>query len=477
MHLISIPDLARSRVLVIGDVMLDGYLHGTTSRISPEAPVPIVRIDREEFRVGGAGNVALNIAALGAKSSLLALVGRDQYADTLHNMIAESGARAKLISTAGKPTIFKKRVISKNHQLLRIDYENVFDADDASLLEPILEQWLRDTDVVVLSDYAKGTLTNARRIIDMARAAGKPVLVDPKGSDFKKYTGATAITPNLSEFEAVAGSCKDDSEIAEKAEKMLNDFNLDAILITKSERGMTLVQRGIPPLHLPTLAREVFDVTGAGDTVIATLASVLGAGVPLSEAVYLSNVAAGVVVGKFGTATVTPSEVRLHMQRQRISLSPKVVDDLSILLDILSEIRKKGEVIVLTNGCFDLLHPGHIDYLRRARELGDRLIVLVNDDASVSMLKGPGRPINDLNFRQKMLAALESVDYVCHFSTVTPATQIEAIRPDVLVKGGDYKTSDIVGSEYVLAHDGRVEILPIVDEYSSSNIIDKIKGD
>ena len=476
MHSISIPDFSTSRVLVIGDLMLDVYLHGSTSRISPEAPVPIVRVDREEIRVGGAGNVALNVAALGARSSILALVGCDAHATTLQNMIAASGTHTELISTAGKSTILKKRVISKNHQLLRIDYETAFDAEDSGHLLAVLEQSLPNIDVVVLSDYAKGTLTHARRMIELIRTAGKPVLVDPKGSDFTKYIGATLITPNLSEFEAVAGRCKDDNDIAAKATTMLDDFCLEAILVTKSERGMTLIQRGQAPLNLPALAREVYDVTGAGDTVIATLAAVLGAGAPVSDAVHLSNAAAGVVVGKFGTATVTTIELRLHMQRQRSSVSPKIVDDLQELLDIVAEARVDGEVLVLTNGCFDLLHPGHIDYLRRARKLGDRLIVLVNDDASVSNLKGSHRPINDLNFRRQMLAALECVDYVCHFSTPTPAMQIEAIQPDILVKGGDYKVGDIAGSDYVLAHGGRVEVLPFVDGYSSSNIIDKIKG-
>ena len=239
---------------------------------------------------------------------------------------------------------------------------------------------------------------------------------------------------------------------------------------------MTLVRRGEAPLHIPALAREVYDVTGAGDTVIATLAAVLAAGTPLADAVHISNAAAGVVVGKFGTATVTTTELRFYMQRQRSSASPKIVDDLPALLDVVAAARDEGEVLVLTNGCFDLLHPGHIDYLRRARDLGDRLIVLVNDDESVSNLKGPNRPINNLNFRKRMLAALESVDYVCHFSTSTPAMQIESIQPDILVKGGDYKVGDIAGSDFVLAHGGRVEVLPFTDGYSSSQIINQIKG-
>ena len=457
--------------------MLDAYLHGSTSRISPEAPVPVVLVDKEEFRVGGAGNVALNVTALGARSSLLALVGRDSYADTLQDMLTANGTCAELIQNADKNTIVKKRVISKNHQLLRIDYESAFDGEDSEPLLTLLEQRLSGVDVVVLSDYAKGTLTHSRRMIEVARVAGKPVLVDPKGSDFRRYTGATVITPNLSEFEAVAGHCVDDNDLATKATAMLDDFNFEAVLVTKSERGMTLVQRGHKPLHLPTQAREVFDVTGAGDTVIASLAAMLGAGCQLADAVQLSNVAAGVVVSKFGTATVTTAELRNYMQRHRNSAPPpKVLEDLQGLLDITAAAKAEGEVLVLTNGCFDILHPGHVDYLRRARELGDRLIVLVNSDASVASLKGPSRPINDINFRQQMLAALEAVDYVCQFDTLTPATQIEAIRPDILVKGGDYSVNEIAGSEHVLANGGRVEILPFVNGYSSSNVIEKIRG-
>jgi D-beta-D-heptose 7-phosphate kinase/D-beta-D-heptose 1-phosphate adenosyltransferase len=477
MHLIPIPDLASSRVLVIGDLMLDAYLHGSTSRISPEAPVPVVLVEREEFRVGGAGNVALNVTAMGAHSSLLAIVGSDSYADILQDMLTTNGTCAELIQNADKNTIVKKRVISKNHQLLRIDYESAFDGEDSEPLLTLLEQRLSDVDVVVLSDYAKGTLTHSRRMIEVARAAGKPVLVDPKGSDFWRYTGATVITPNLSEFESVAGHCIDDNDLATKATAMLDDFNFEAVLVTKSERGMTLVQRGHRPLHLQTQAREVFDVTGAGDTVIATLAAMLGAGCQLSDAVQLSNVAAGVVVSKFGTATVTNAELRKYIQRHRSSAPPpKVIEDFHGLLDITAAAKAEGEVLVLTNGCFDILHPGHVDYLRRARELGDRLIVLVNSDASVAGLKGPSRPINDIYFRQQMLAALDAVDYVCQFDTPTPATQIEAIRPDILVKGGDYSVSEIAGSNYVLANGGRVEILPFVNGYSSSNMIEKIRG-
>jgi len=476
MYLPSIPDFATSRVLVIGDLMLDVYLHGSTSRISPEAPVPIIRVDSEEVRVGGAGNVALNVAALGAHASILSLVGCDPHATTLETIFTASGTHAQLMSTARKSTILKKRVISKNQQLLRIDYESCFDAEDSECLLVVLEQWLPKTDVVILSDYAKGTLSHASRMIEILCTAGKTVLVDPKGSDFTKYIGATLITPNLSEFEAVAGHCNDDNEIARKATEMLYDLQLDALLVTKSERGMTFVRRGETPLHIPAQAREVYDVTGAGDTVIATLAAALAAGSPVADAVHLSNAAAGVVVGKFGTSTVTTTELKLHMHRQRRTASPKIVDDLQALLDVVAVARGDGEVIVLTNGCFDLLHPGHIDYLRRASKLGDRLIVLVNDDESVSNLKGSDRPVNDLNFRQQMLAALECVDYVCHFSTLTPTMQIEAIQPDVLVKGGDYKVGEIAGSDFILAHGGRVEVLPFVDGYSSSRIIKQIKG-
>lgn len=475
MHIVQIPELSASRVLVVGDLMLDSYLHGTTSRISPEAPVPIVKIDSEEARVGGAGNVALNIAALGGQVSLLALVGADVYARTLNGLLRDAHVNAELLEAPGKSTIVKKRVISKNHQLLRIDYERAFGPADCGGLVKSFAHRLAEVDVVVLSDYAKGTLCGSRELIRQAKAAGKIVLVDPKGSDFTRYIGATLITPNLSEFEAVAGPCESDEEIADRAAAMIEQFELEAILVTKSERGMTLVQRGVAAVHLPTFAREVFDVTGAGDTVIATLAASLGAGTALLDAVHLSNAAAGVVVGKFGTATVTPGELHAQMHRQHSKIRPKVTGGLQELVQAITAARKEGQTIVLTNGCFDLLHPGHIDYLRRAKELGDRLVVLVNSDTSVRELKGPTRPINNLKFRTQMLAALECVDFVCAFDTPTPAPQIAAILPDILVKGGDYKVSDIAGSTEVLANGGRVEVLAFVDGFSSTRLIEKIR--
>ena len=472
---LDIPDLAASRVLVVGDIMLDSYLYGSAERMSPEAPVPVLKVDREEFRIGGAGNVAVNVAALGAQATLLALVGNDLYASTLQEMIADTGVGAKLIVRDQKGTILKRRVVAKNHQLLRMDYERPFGTEDADHILSNFEQLLPDFDVVVLSDYAKGALYHAAHMIDIARSAGKPVLIDPKGKNFTKYQGATLITPNLNEFEVVMGHCKDDDDIASQAAAMLEKFNLSAVLVTKSERGMTLVQRGEQPLHLPTMAREVYDVTGAGDSVIATVAAALGANAPLSVAIKLSNAAAGVVVGKFGTATASISELHNYMQHQRQNSSGKLVKSLAELKNIVTSVRAEGEVLVLTNGCFDLLHPGHIDYLQRARQLGDRLIVLVNDDASISKIKGRQRPINDLNFRQQMLAALECVDYVCHFETITPDEQIKFLNPDILVKGGDYEIGDIVGSEFVLKKGGQVKVLPFVEGYSSTNIIEKIK--
>ena len=468
-------DFTRSRILVVGDLMLDSYLHGNISRISPEAPVPILNVVTEELRVGGSGNVAMNIAALDAQATLLALVGNDAYGEMLHSMITDAGVASQLILRDNKSTIVKQRVVSNNHQLLRIDHENNFKSEEAGHILTNFEQLLPHVDIIVLSDYDKGTLGQVEQLIYRAKAAGKPVLVDPKGTDFNKYSGATLITPNLQEFEAVMGGCKDDNDIAVKATAMLEELDLSAVLITKSRRGMTLVCRERPPLHLPTFAREVFDVTGAGDTVIATLAAAIGAKVPLSAAVDIANAAAGLAVGKFGTSTVSINELRGNIQHQLQGNKSKIVEDIAELTAITSTLKAKGEILVLTNGCFDILHPGHVDYLKRARELGDRLIVLVNNDASVAQIKGQQRPINDLSFRQQMLAALDCVDYICHFDTPSPAEQIKIIQPDLLVKGGDYEISDIAGSKYVLDYGGRVKVLPFLEGYSSTTIIEKIK--
>ncbi len=469
----ELPDFNRSRVLVAGDLMLDRYWHGATARISPEAPVPVVRVEADEGRPGGAGNVALNVVALGGSAGLLALTGDDEPADQLDQLLGEAGVGARLLRAAPFPTITKLRIISRHQQLIRLDFEDGFPGRDASELLAGFRDLLADHDVVVLSDYGKGTLTSPGPFIEAAADAGRPVLVDPKGSDFSRYRGATLITPNLAEFEAVVGHCADEATLVERGHRLLDALRLQALLVTRGEQGMTLLQRGLEPHHLPTQAREVFDVTGAGDTVIATLAAGLAAGLPLDSATQLANTAAGVVVGKLGTATVSARELAQALAAQR-TIDHGVVEE-GQLLDAVAAARARGETVVVTNGCFDILHAGHVTYLEEAARLGDRLIVAVNVDDTVRALKGADRPVNPLANRMRVLAALECVDWVVAFAEPTPERLICALAPDYLVKGGDNDPDKIPGAACVREAGGKVAVLTYVDGVSTTRIVDSIR--
>ncbi|MGR8933068.1 MAG: bifunctional D-glycero-beta-D-manno-heptose-7-phosphate kinase/D-glycero-beta-D-manno-heptose 1-phosphate adenylyltransferase HldE [Gammaproteobacteria bacterium] len=471
----QLPDFSSARLLVVGDLMLDRYWHGATCRISPEAPVPVVHVKQNEARAGGAGNVALNIAALGAPAVLLGYTGDDEAADILTGILQRAGVTCVTEKLPNLATISKLRVMSRHQQLIRLDFEDGFQAVDSSGLLRRYAQQAQRADVIVLSDYGKGTLHAVDKLITIANDMSKPVLVDPKGADFGKYRDATLLTPNLSEFEAVAGPCAEQGQLVEKGLNLIAALNLQALLITRGEQGMTLLERGAEPLHLPTHALEVFDVTGAGDTVISVLAAGLAAGKALAEATALANVGAGIVVGKLGTATVSRDELSDALRRQRAQHRGVIAAE--ELLDVLHNARLDGEKIVATNGCFDILHPGHIRYLQQARTLGDRLVVLVNSDASVQRLKGPQRPVNRLEQRMEMLAALECVDWVIAFDDDTPRALIAQILPDILVKGGDYNDiSAIAGYREVLANGGEVKILPFVAGHSTSGIIETIKS-
>jgi len=435
---LSLPDFNKAHVLVIGDLMLDRYWHGDTSRISPEAPVPVVRVQDAEERAGGSGNVALNIAAL----------------------------------IPGCDTVTKLRVLSRHQQLIRLDFEDGFTEQRSDMLVARAAGLVAQAGAMVLSDYGKGTLRDIPGLIAVARNNRTPVLIDPKGTEFERYRNATLITPNLHEFEAVVGACGNDQAIEEKGMNLIAQLNLEALLVTRSERGMTLLRRELPALHLPTRAREVFDVTGAGDTVIATLAAGVAAGMGLAEATALSNLAAGIVVGKLGTATVTPAELHIAMHDET-QLGRGVMDETS-LRQVIRQAKARGERIVMTNGCFDILHPGHVSYLQKARRLGDRLIIAVNDDASVKRLKGKDRPINTLDRRMAVLAALECVDWVVAFGEDTPERLICTLLPDVLVKGGDYKPDQVAGGICVTENGGEVKILEYIEGHSTSDIIKSI---
>lgn len=470
----TLPDFRQANVLVVGDVILDRYWYGPTSRISPEAPVPIVKVEAVEERPGGAANVAMNIAALGAHPRLVGLTGIDDAARVLGARLSDVNVTCDFIAVSTHPTTTKLRVLSRSQQLIRLDFEQGFDdVDAASLLERI-HLVLPKTGVLVLSDYAKGALARVREMITLARAANVPVLIDPKGTDFSRYQGATLLTPNLSEFEAVAGPCKDEKTLVRNGMKIITDYALSALLITRSEQGMTLLQPGQDPLHLPMQAQEVYDVTGAGDTVIGVLAAALASSNSLKESCFLANAAAGVVVGKLGTSTVSPIELE-NAIRGRAETGFGVITE-SDLKQAVALARQRGEKVVMTNGIFDILHAGHVSYLVNARKLGDRLIVAVNSDASTRRLKGKSRPINPLIQRMTVLGALETVDWVVPFREDTPQRLIANVLPDLLVKGGDYKPHQIAGSKEVWAHGGDVQVLNFEHGYSTTNIIHSLKS-
>jgi D-beta-D-heptose 7-phosphate kinase/D-beta-D-heptose 1-phosphate adenosyltransferase len=470
---LSIPDFSKTRVVVAGDVMLDQYLFGATSRISPEAPVPVVHVQQTDDRPGGAANVAVNLASLGVKTRLIGAVGDDAAASTLERLLQAQGIECDFARVGDRPTITKTRVQSRGQQLIRLDQENAAELRDSTLADT-LGAAVAGTGAVVLSDYGKGALTDVRRMIELCRKAGVPVLVDPKGREFEKYRGATLLTPNQGEFEAVAGHCANDEELAARGWKMVEDLELTALLVTRSEKGMMLLETGSEPLFLSTQAREVYDVTGAGDTVIATLAGALASGQSLASASALANIAAGLVVRKIGVATVTPGEIQVALHQRGQGGRGLVSRD--ELLVLVGEARARKERIVMTNGCFDILHAGHVAYLEEAKSLGDRLIVAVNDDDSVRRLKGESRPINALEDRMLVLAGLAAVDWVVPFTDDTPAELIAAVLPDVLVKGGDYQPEQIAGGKEVLENGGEVRVLSFRDGHSTSRIIDKLDG-
>ncbi|AQM18829.1 MULTISPECIES: bifunctional D-glycero-beta-D-manno-heptose-7-phosphate kinase/D-glycero-beta-D-manno-heptose 1-phosphate adenylyltransferase HldE [Vibrio] len=469
-----LPDYNDAGVLIIGDVMLDRYWYGPTGRISPEAPVPVVKVENSEERPGGAANVAMNIASLGGHAHIVGLTGVDEPANVLTETLTALKVSCDFVALPNYPTITKLRVLSRGQQLIRLDFEDKFENTDPELILSRMELALPKVKAVILSDYAKGALEHVQQLIQKARAANVPVFIDPKGADFERYRGATLLTPNMSEFEQVVGKVKTEQELVEKGFALIEQFDLGALLVTRSEHGMTLLQRNQKPFHLPTLAKEVYDVTGAGDTVISVLAASVAAGKPLDEACALANAAAGVVVGKLGTSTVSTIELAEAVHGSK-DTDYGVISE-QALIDAVKVAQAQGEKVVMTNGCFDILHAGHVSYLNHAAKLGDRLIVAVNTDESVKRLKGPGRPVNTTDRRMAVLAALGAVDWVVPFSEDTPQRLIAAVLPNLLVKGGDYKPEDIAGGEEVIAAGGEVKVLNFEDGCSTTEIIEAIKG-
>lgn len=469
-----LPPFQHASVTIVGDVMLDHYSHGATNRISPEAPVPIVLVDETQNRAGGAANVAMNVAELGCSTQLLGFIGNDRHGQCLSNLLKRQGVNASLITLPDFPTMTKHRVLSQHQQLLRVDVEEPLPIGAQQQIETTLCDVLHGTDILVISDYGKGAVTDAQALIQQARDRGIDVLVDPKGADFTRYQGATLITPNQKEFEAVVGVCDSREIMIERGHALIEKLALSALLITLGKDGMLLLIQGSKPLHIPTRAKAVFDVTGAGDTVIATIAASLAAKQSLSDAVRLANAAAGWVVGQVGTTAVSVDQLQLALSK--IGSASKCVTE-EQCLSLVKNQQLAGEKIVMTNGCFDILHPGHVEYLEEAKGLGHRLVIAVNDDASVQRLKGASRPINSLEKRMRVLAALQCVDWVVSFAEDTPARLIEAVAPNILVKGGDYQPEQIAGSQAVWQQGGEVVTIPLVPQCSTTRVIEKIQAE
>ncbi len=467
-----LADFSHANVIVIGDIMLDRYWFGDAARISPEAPVPVVKVDSKNNRAGGAGNVALNIASLGANALLLGLMGEDEAGQILKDELSRAGVQHDIYQSAQMATITKLRVISKHQQLLRLDFEESCANLDKAPLFARFQTHLAHAKLVIISDYSKGTLSNCRELIKAARAVNVPVLVDPKGNDFSLYRNASILTPNFKEFEAVVGPCKTTNDILTKGRQLLRDHAIEALLVTRGENGMTLI-REQDDYHLPAYAREVFDVTGAGDTVIATLGTAVAAGLSIHQAMALANLAASIVVGKLGAATVSPSELQAALSGKTDFTTGIMQRDQ--LVQAVNLARAQGKRIVFTNGCFDILHAGHVTYLQLAKQLGDLLIVAVNEDDSIRRSKGPNRPVNPLEQRMTVLAGLNAVDWVVPFHEDTPENLLHLIKPDLLVKGSDYQLDQVVGADIVRSYGGDVRIVNHNITTSSSKIIELIQ--
>ena len=467
---------AKPKILVLGDLMIDHYLWGSCERISPEAPVQVVDINKETTVLGGAGNVVNNLKALGADVSVSGVIGDDENGKELTKMLQDIDVEiSNLIFQKNRKTSKKSRVIAVSQQILRYDKESKEDIEAesvAKILEKLNEN-VSEYDAIILSDYGKGVLTEAlcQGVISLAREKGVKVLVDPKGSDFTKYRGAYLLTPNKKEAILATGiDIKDEASLKEALLQLKERCDLDISLITLSEDGIGIYESEVKTF--PTVAKEVFDVTGAGDTVIASIAFALSIGKSIDEVAKFANLAAGVVVGKIGSATVTIDEIEEYEASLHKSTSDAHIKSFEDINAVVSRCRVNGKKVVFTNGCFDILHVGHVKYLQIAKSFGDILIVGLNSDESVSRLKGPTRPINIAQDRAYLLAALEAVDFVVPFTEDTPYNLIKMIKPDVLVKGGDYEGKEVVGTEFA----GELKLVEFVDGKSTTKTIEKIQG-
>jgi D-beta-D-heptose 7-phosphate kinase/D-beta-D-heptose 1-phosphate adenosyltransferase len=480
----SLLERAQScHVACVGDLMVDRYIYGEADRISPEAPIPVMTRQRETAMLGAAGNVARNVAALGARVDLVGLVGDDQDAHALTRLIeAELRVEGHVVAERDRRTTVKTRFVASGQQLLRLDAEDAMPASKASTrgLIEVIEEVLAGKAAVLLSDYAKGVATPEviAATVEAAAKTGAPIVVDPKGRSFGKYGRVRLIKPNARELSLTTDlPCNTDEEVELALEKALGDCEADAIVVTRAARGMSLAERGRPVVHVQGVARQVFDVSGAGDTALAALGVGLAAGLGLSQAVELAILASGVAVAKVGTAVVTPEELIEAEMAGRLAPVEAKVMSLDGVLRAVARWRAEGLKVGFTNGCFDILHRGHVSLLTAARGACDRLIVGLNTDASVRLLgKGDDRPVNDLESRALVLAGLASVDLVTPFDAPTPLALIEAIRPDVLIKGRDYTIETVVGADVVQAYGGVVFLAPIIEGYSTTGVIARLAG-
>lgn len=485
-----INNIQNTSILLVGDIMLDSYIYGDVSRISPEGPIPILSAKRQNIMLGGAGNVFANLKALGAKVSIISRIGQD---DTAHAIKAHIHAKGEgtdyLIEDETHPTTLKTRYISQNQQLLRVDQEIIAPlsaAQEKAALKNV-ENLLPTTHILILSDYGKGVLSPSfiQSLIKMAIANKVRVVVDPKGNDFSIYRGANFITPNRKELsEALGGAAtKTNQEIEQAGQRIIKECNIETVIATRSEDGMSVLSKNAPPLHLKTNVQEVYDVSGAGDTVVAVLGATLAAGGDIKDAARLANIAGGLAVAKLGTAIISAAELSLVVQNETLPQGhiANIYKDESAARTQIEQWQAQGLRVGFTNGCFDILHYGHVNYLNQARQKCERLVLGLNHDSSVKILKGEGRPINDEMARATVMAALGAVDMVVFFGATqegqdnTPCGILDILRPDIIMKGGDYTIDQLPEAQVVLAYGGEVDIMPLYEGYSTTNIIEKSK--
>jgi D-beta-D-heptose 7-phosphate kinase/D-beta-D-heptose 1-phosphate adenosyltransferase len=475
-----VPLLAGARVLCVGDVMLDRFVYGRVDRISPEAPIPVLRIDREAAMLGGAGNVVRNLVGLGAEAEFISVVGRDAAGHEVTELVGQlQNVEPHLLVEAKRPTTIKTRYVAGAQQLLRADHETTVSIDETTDddIVHLATAAIPDCAVMVISDYAKGCLTprGVQAMIIAARAAGKKVIVDPKGVDYARYSGATLLTPNRHELaDATQMPVGSGAEIEAACRKLIETCKVDAVLCTRGADGMTLVAKGQPTHHLPAVAQEVFDVSGAGDTVLATVSACLAADISTLNAARLASVAAGIVVAKVGTAVAYGDDLVKALRHEDIATGENKIATLAQAVDIVQRWRRQGLKVGFTNGCFDLLHPGHVSLMQQSRAACDRLVVGLNSDASVKRLKGESRPVQTETARAQVLASLASVDLVVIFGEDTPLVLIQAVKPDVLVKGADYTVDQVVGAEQVRSWGGRVLLANLAPGFSTTATITRM---